>query len=348
MEKRVKKSFACANVANYQVNQEIVASHTPKMGDVAIFKVLLPNGAYILDQTGVKCDIFEDDYVMLAFGSRYATSQLEGYVPESPVTTCQLLGRGGVAGVLKSLNGTNKKVPSELLLVGYATNYYGEVINTIKAEELSLFSPLTVNTKVILSIGSTMDSGKTTTAAYLCGGLSKAGYKSAYIKLTGTAFPKDARFVHDRGADFATDFTQFGYPSTFLCEKEELLDLYQSLVNIAQATVAPDYIVVEIADGILQRETHMLLNDKRFMSTVHQVIFSCGDSLSVLSGLQVLEGMNIHPFAVSGLFTASDLLVQETKALVSKPILTLGDLLDGTAAHYLKQAEKTARKALAA
>ncbi len=348
MEKRIKKSFACSKVEQFQIDEALVSSYTPKMGDVGIFKVLKPNGGYILNPSGTNCDIFEDDYIMLAFGNRYATSQLEGYVPESPVSNCQLLGRGGVAGSLKSLSGVNKKVPSELKLVGYATNYYGEVINTIQKEELSLFSPLTINSKVILSIGSTMDSGKTTTAAYLCGGLSKAGYKTAYIKLTGTAFPKDAKFVYDRGADFAIDFTQFGYPSTFLCEKEELLDLYQSLVNIAQDAVAPDYIVVEIADGILQRETNMLLNDRRFMSSVHQVIFSCGDSLSVLSGLQVLDKMNIHPFAVAGLFTASDLLVAETKAMIDTPVLTLSDLLKGVSIQHLKTSVQLKSKAIAA
>jgi hypothetical protein len=139
----------------------------------------------------------------------------------------------------------------------------------------------------------------------------------------------------DRGADFVADFTAFGYPSTFLCEHNEILDLYQSLVNLAQAAVAPEYIVVEIADGILQRETLALLQDSRFMNTVHQVIFSCGDSMGVFSGLDFLKQLNIRPFAISGLFTASDLLISEVQNRLQVPILTLTDMLNGKAVECL-------------
>lgn len=336
MKNKVKKSFACAGVQQYQLNNTMVNTYTPKMGDVGIFRIVEANSSYIVDPQGINRNIFDEDVVILAFGNRYATSQIEGYVPDAPVQECHLLGRGGVAGVVKSLNATMRNEPSKLELLGYATDEQGKVINTIRRAELDAFNPLSIRSKVILSIGSSMDSGKTTTAAFLCGGLSAAGCTTAYLKLTGTAFPKDARFVYDRGADFIADFTHFGYPSTFMCEKDELLDLYQSLVNLTQQAAAPDYIVVEIADGILQRETALLLRDARFMNTVHNVIFSCGDSLGVFSGLRMLEDMNIQPFAVSGLFTASELLIEEVENTIALPVLRLADLLSGRALDYLE------------
>lgn len=339
MSNKIKKSFTCASVQHYILNENLVNSYIPKMGDVGIFRVLEANNSYVVDPQGINRNIFDGDMVMLAFGNRYATSQVEGYVPNAPVRECNLLGRGGVAGVLKSVNATMKSEVPVIELLGYATDKQGKVINTIRAEALDAFNPVLIRSKIILSIGSSMDSGKTTTAAYLCGGLSAAGYTSAYLKLTGTAFPKDARFVYDRGADFIADFTHFGYPSTFMCTHHELLNLYQSLVNIAQDAVAPDYIVIEIADGILQRETAMLLRDTQFMNTVHGVIFSCGDSLGVFSGLQMLENMNIQPFAVSGLFTASELLIEEVEAAIEIPVMRLADLLTGNVLHYIEANE---------
>lgn len=339
MSKKIKKSFACARVEQYNLNSEIVPFYTPQIGDVAIFQVMKGNGHYLVDENAINRDIFDGDMIMAAFGSRYATSQLEGYVPSQPIEYCHLLGRGGVAGELKSVSALMRKEPSQIKLLGYATDAAGKIINTIQYDQLESFSPLTIKSKVILSIGSSMDSGKTTTAAYLCGGLSAAGHKTAYLKLTGTAFPKDGRFVYDRGADFVADFTHFGYPSTFLCDYKELLDLYQSLINLAQEAIDPEYIVVEIADGILQRETAMFLKDSRFMNTVHDVILSCGDSLGVMSALNILENMNIRPFAISGLFTASDLLVEEVKPLVNFPVLKLNDLLNGTALDYLQKVQ---------
>jgi hypothetical protein len=336
MSNRIKASFVCRKVEDYTINQELVASYTPKAGDVAIFKVIEANGSYIVGKDKLNTTLFNGDTIMLAFGSRYATSQLEGYVPNSPVQTCHLLGRGGVAGVLKSLNSKMRSEPPQLEVVGYACNAHGNIINTIEQDKLASFDPMQIKSKIILSIGSSMDSGKTTTAAYLCGGLNKAEHKVAYLKLTGTAFPKDARFVYDRGANYVADFSHFGYPSTFMFEKNELLDLYQSLVNLAQQAVSPEFIVIEIADGLLQRETAMLLQDEAFMSSVHSVIFSCGDSLGVFSGLQMLEKLGIEPFAISGLFTASDLLIEEVEQQLSVPVLRLSQLLDGEALDCLK------------
>jgi hypothetical protein len=271
--------------------------------------------------------LFDGDLVMLAFGGRYATNQFEGYVPESPVRQCHLLGRGGVAGILTSKNATFKTVPAQLELVGYAVGRGGSVLNTIRWKALDDFNRFNIRAKVILSVGSSMDSGKTTSAAWLCGGLRAAGKRVAYLKLTGTTFPKDAALNLDRGAHFAADFSEFGFPSTYLLDKETLLNLYQSLVNMACDEGRAEYVVMEIADGLLQRETAMLLGDPHFRSTVHATLFSAGDSLGVLSGLQILEEWGIRPFAVSGLFTASELLIREVSDRVKAPVLRLADLL---------------------
>ncbi len=327
MEKRIKKSLICSAVNDFCFNRLIIGEHTPKAGDVGIFQVLNDTGAYIMDKQGIATKIFAGDYIMLAFGNRYATNQFEGYVPECPTRVCHLLGRGGVAGVLKSQNATFRQVPAEIELVGYACDLAtSEVLNTVQLDALTRFNPDSIRTKVVLSVGSSMDSGKTTSAAYLCKGLSDAGKRVAYIKLTGTVFPKDAQLNFDLGAGFVTDFSHFGFPSTYLCSEQELLDLYQSLHDLAHEAIEADYIVLEIADGLLQRETRMLLQNRAFMRSVHGVMLSCGDSLGVLSGLDLLKKWHCEPFAVSGLFTASELLVREVQEMSDKPILNLKEL----------------------
>lgn len=336
MKSNIKKALICKEVQSFNVNESLVTTHTPKAGDVGIFKVLPDSSGYVMNENGIACPIFEGDLLLLAFGSRYATNQFEGYVPESPTLRCQLLGRGGVAGLLRSSNANFKVIPPELELIGYATDGDGQVISTIQENKLDRFNAAYTRTKVILSVGSSMDSGKTTTAAWLCGGLKRSGYQVAYLKLTGTAFPKDAMLALSRGADYANDFSCFGYPSTYLLDKETLLNLYQSLVNLACDAVDPDYIVIEIADGLLQRETNLLLKNREFMSTVHSIILSCGDSLGVLSGLSLLKDIAFPPFAVSGLFTASELLIDEVQRYTETPILNLNSLLTGQATQLLE------------
>lgn len=341
MQSDIKKALTCQRILAFNLNTDLTATHTPKMGDVGIFRVVQANGGYIMDTRKIASQLFDGDLVMLAFGSRYATNQYEGYVPQEPVRQCQLLGRGGVAGLLRSKNATFRTVPAQLELVGYATGHGGVVLNTVQHHALDMFNPFNIRAKVILSVGSSMDSGKTTSAAWLCGGLRAAGKRVAYLKLTGTAFPKDAALNRDRGAHFAADFSDFGFPSTYLLDLETMLDLYQSLVNLACDEGKAEYIVMEIADGLLQRETAMLLDDPGFRSTVHATLFSAGDSLGVLSGLQLLADWGIRPFAVSGLFTASELLIREVEDRIAVPVLRLNDLLTARATEggILKEEE---------
>lgn len=331
--KDIKKSISAKSVNRYQINQDIILTHQPKVGDVAIFEVVKV-GLHTTLQSPQASNIylFEGDLIMGTFGNRYATQVLEGLVPDSPTVQLQMLGKGGVVGLAKSANKkTEEKGFTELRLVGYATDIYtNEVLNTIQiaANQSKVNKFKSHSSKIIISIGSAMDSGKTTTAGYLCGGLKRSGFSTAYIKLTGTVFAKDCTFAKSRGADISIDFSSLGYPSTYLCSLDELMDIYYQLIQMVQQLKSIDYIVIEIADGLLQRETQMLLTSSDFMKNVDKVIFSAGDSLGILGGLRILRKWDIFPFAVSGLFTVSPLLVEEVQAVVDVPILTLEEILE--------------------
>ena len=325
----IKKAIICKDVEEFNINSSIKKTHVPKAGDVAVFKVL-STGKHdaIQGVNGNNTYIFEGDYVMLAFGTRYATGQFEGYVPEGYLPRYQILGKGGAVGRLESMNVKLRKVgATDLRLVGYATNTEGKVINTkyMNKSEVT-FNPKTIRTpKIILSIGASMDSGKTTTAGYLCRGIMLAKKKVAFIKLTGTVMSKDKSFVRDCGAKIALDFSNAGFPSTYLCDEQEMLNLYEYLLQMTEV-IDPDYIVMEIADGLFQRETAMLLRHKAFMSTISGVMFSCGDSLSAMHGIKLLEDLNQNILGICGLFTISPLLVSEVQEESHYPVFTLSDL----------------------
>lgn len=325
----IKKSLICKNIEQYAIDTALADNYLPVAGDVALFKVIcLGKHTRVSDETGRNRLILPGDYLLCAFGNRYATNQIEGYVPDSIQSVYHMLGQGGVVGIVKSLfKPIEKQGPTTLQLIGYATNENGEVLNTKQAFEdnIRYLKPVGLQSKVILSVGTSMDSGKTTTAGYLCRGLSRAGYKTAYMKLTGTVFYKDPEFAVDCGANLAIDFSHFGFPSTYMCSETELLQLYYNLLKKLEPE-SPDFIVIEIADGLLQRETAMLLRNERFMETVFDVIFSAGDSMGLLYGLQWLKKLGITPFAVGGCFTISPLLMQEVREHVNVNILPLDQL----------------------
>lgn len=348
MQVSIKKSIICKDIDLEQciVNENKTHYHIPSAGDVAVFKVVsIGKHKQIQSDSKRNVMILPGDHIMAAFGTRYATSQFEGYLPTNCVREFHILGAGGTIGIIHSMHASlADKGPTVLRIVGYVTDHAGRVINTKK--QAGTLTPFTgasaTHSKIILSIGSSMDSGKTTTAAYLSRGLVNQGNQVAFIKLTGTVYTKDTDLVSDCGAQFATDFSAFGFPSTYMCSEQELLNLFESLMRKATLN-APDVVVIEIADGILQRETKMLLKNKAFMSLVDHVVFSCGDSLSALSGIKILEDMGIYPSALSGLFTASPLLIEEVKESTTIPVLTIEQLMSGS---HLRHFESPILKSL--
>lgn len=344
MEKRIKKSYICRNVDRFDIDSMLAETQIPKVGDVAVFEVIsLGKHLNMQDENKRICSIYPGDQIMAAFGTRYATEQFEGYVPTRVLNEYNILGAGGTVGVIHS---THSKFatcgPTRLKMVGYAVDRKGSIINTkwIKNQLLKPYNgEIQSLTRIILSVGSSMDSGKTTTAAYLVRGLKKMNMNVGFIKLTGTVYTKDCDLVYDNGADTVTDFGDLGFPSTYMCCEQELLSLYEALlINIDAENM--DYVVVEIADGIYQRETEMLLRNQKFMSGIDGVIFSAGDSLSAVQGIKALQEINITPIALCGLFTASPLLMLEAKSKVNTPIFTLEGMANGDCITLIEEPYK--------
>lgn len=328
---RIKKTFSCAKINYHSISSNLNSIYVPKIGDVALFEVL-EIGKHKTVQLSDKrnATILEGDMILASFANRYATAQFEGYIPENPTEILDILGAGGAIGLVKSKNSAFQDIePTKLRLVGYAMSEKNEVVNTIyyHTEKQSFRGEVPNKAKVILSVGSTMDSGKTKTAAFLARGLKQNNKKVVFIKLTGTCYSKDKDLVYDCGADLAIDFVDAGYPSTYKISKPDLMDLYQTLLD-QLIEFEPEYIVMEIADGLVQLETETLLNDRLFMQTIKHIVLSCGDSLAAFWGIDFLEKVGRKPSIISGRFTMSPLLIEEVEKRVSIPVKTIEELMD--------------------
>lgn len=326
----IKKSIICQFLKQeYEICTSIIRQYQPKSGDLAVFEVLeLGKHPSIQGLNGNNTYIFPGDTIMMAFGNRYATEQFEGYIPRGYREEYHILGKGGAVGVVASMHYKMElRGPTTLRLIGYVCDpTTGAVLNTKKlAGKLLPFNPDKPRPyRTILSLGTGMDSGKTTTAGYLARGLMLANQTVAYIKLTGTVYTKDRSFVRDCGATCAVDFSSVGFPSTYMTKPTELLNLYETLLQKVEEEAQPDFVIIEIADGLLQRETTFLLKNKDFQKTIDHIALSSVDSMGILQGIQWLrKNIKRYPDFLSGLFTAAPLLIKEAKRHTRIPILTL-------------------------
>jgi hypothetical protein len=79
--------------------------------------------------------------------------------------------------------------------------------------------------------------------------------------------------------------------------------------------------VVELADGINQRETAMLLSSPEVASRIHRFIFCASDAFGAVGGLRVLnDTFGLVPDALSGVCSGSPLHIREIAEFTDIPV----------------------------
>ena len=147
----------------------------------------------------------------------------------------------------------------------------------------------------------------------------------------------------DAGAEKVLDFSDYGCPSTYRVSMRKLLRLVRTIHSHMLAE-APEYVVYEIADGIFQRETALLLASEEFKKYVDYVMFAGVDSMSAESGKRVLEQRGYRLLGFSGVISASQLGRKEVQAATGMPCLSSSELSSGGIVTLLQQAKDRVRK----
>ncbi len=125
--------------------------------------------------------------------------------------------------------------------------------------------------------------------------------------------------MNDAGAGIYNDFTYLGYPSTYMLGEEELLRIFNDL-DLKFANNPRNFWVVEVADGLLQRETAMLLASPEVKDRIHRLVFCASDAFGAIGGLHVLEDLyQLYPDAISGIVASSPLGIRELNDYTKVP-----------------------------
>ena len=321
-ETAMRIPYALRHVPRNRFASLLPVLESPHSGDIALAKLeKIGKNTRLELAEGRAAHLHEGDTLAVVFGNRYATEQFEGYA-RADGDACDLLSMAGVCGLVKSKHAEVSQ-PSKLRLLGTLADTEGRPLHlrdyALKPVEIARLP------RIAVVCGSSMDAGKTHTAMSLIVGLRANGQRVAGIKLTGTASGRDTWNLLDAGAVRALDFGDGGLCSTYLCSLEELLSLWDLLLGHATATEA-DWVVVEIADGLLQRETSALLQCESFTSKVNAWLFATRDPLGAVGGMSILRDWGIEPLAISGVVSMSPLASQEIENATGIRCLTARDL----------------------
>jgi hypothetical protein len=304
----------------------------PSAGDIVLARVTQVGKHTKLEGPGSRRQaLFVGDEILVAYGHRYAPDQFLAEVPDN-LDRCHLVAAGGMAARATARH-AGVGAPTVIEPIGLLADAHG-VLNLARLAPRRVtpdVGGLPGRPPVIAVLGTSMNSGKSTTLGCLVNGLAAAGLEVAAGKATGTGSGNDPLLFADAGAARVLDFTDFGYPSTFRLDYDQVRGLLGSLVG-ALAEESTDVVVVEIADGLYQGETRRLLSDPVFHRLVDRVVFSAADALGATAGVEVLRQAGLRPAAVSGLLTASPLAAREAAAVIDLPVLDTYSLCDPTVA----------------
>jgi hypothetical protein len=313
---------------------------TPRAGDLVLARVdAIGHHSTLQLPSGRRKTLFPGDEIVVAYGNRYAPNQFEAIVPKT-LGPCQLVAAGGVAGKALSWHARVTRGPTQITPIGLLAGPNGEPVSLRDYALPPIDSILAPAPPVLAVVGTAMDSGKTTTCAHLVRGLTLAGLRAGFAKVTGTGSGGDTWLLADAGANPVLDFTDAGLVSTYLVPPDEIAQVFVTLVgHLAHAGV--DVVVIEVADGVLQMETAALLESPAFRGAVHGVLFAACDAMGALAGERWLRSRGLPILALSGLLTAAPLQRAESSIATGLPAFSRTDLArPNTAIEVLSIAER--------
>lgn len=300
----------------------------PEAGDVVFGKVRrIGHHSSLENVSGRIHTIHNGTKALFVFGNRYAPDHYEGIIPDEFVREVDLLARSGMIGQVQTKNAMLKD-PTRVRIQGYLMDKDGNPVNTRNYPKIKdpASGPKKGKAKLILVVGTAMNSGKSLAAAACCRSLHQMGYTVNGCKMTGTASLQDILHMNDSGAKEFADFTYMGHPSSYMLSKDELMNVFRTLDG-KYGSNQKNFLVVEFADGINQRETAMLLDCPEVVGRVHKLIFCAADALGAVGGLHILKTkFNLIPDAISGLCSSSPLHIRELNNFTDAPVFNGADL----------------------
>lgn len=330
---RAKRAFTTRRVPQEDLLTLVSGPLRPRSGDLVLAEVTRLGNHRRLEMTnGRRSNLYLGDEVVVAYGNRYATDQFESYVPADLGRT-HLVASGGVASTVASKS-ADVRTATDIKPLGLLGDARGRPINLSTYGIAPIEQPES-RPPTLAVVGTSMNSGKTTTINRLVVGLRDAGHLPGVTKVTGTGSGGDFWVMLDAGAHAMLDFTDAGLPSTFGTDLAVLEATTSRLIDHLVGSGCGS-ILVEVADGLLQHETSHLLRSQSFRERIDGVIFAAGDAMGALGGLATIEAMGIPVVAIAGRLTRSGLAVSEVRAERGDiPIMTLANLSDPEMASSL-------------
>lgn len=313
------------------------------MGTVLAVEVLEDKSIYneLELPSGRMSKLKKGDKLAVALGQRMALKGFVGRLPETlyPDDVIHLLNFGGVAGECISANTKEVGDPLRIRVLG------GIVRDGVQLNiaQKALFKPkdkMESDIPLIITTGTSMDSGKTTVATEITKSLVRMGMKLAGAKLTGVGALRDLYKMGDYGVFNAVSFVDAGITSTANIDDETMINFARGAIDYLSAD-EPDAIIIEFGDGLMGKYgVDAILRTPEIQKNVRLHIGCAGDPVGALGLVRGCKEIGLPIDIMSGPVTdnmvGKTILREELGIMVYNAFNPTNEWIDLVISRWLK------------
>lgn len=296
-------------------------------GDYVVGEVIETSPARSIElSTGRMIEVSVGDLIVGAFGHREATLESVGSWRDIPGdNSMHAMTAAGLIGKVTSrspfvgepihlayrghvLRGGNKVTMHDFVDPNAADR---SADPSVPSDAATLRCPL------VLLVGTSMSSGKTTSAKVIIRRLKRMGLRVTGAKFTGAGRYRDILSMSDAGADFIFDFVDAGLPST-VCEVSVYRRALENLIGRIAET-APDVLVAEAGASPIEPYNGQTAVDG-LDGGKRMTVLCASDPYSVIG---VTQGFGFSPDLVTGVCTSTAAGVRVVRGLTPATALNL-------------------------
>jgi hypothetical protein len=314
--RRAVWSLATRQVARNQPFTISCQAFAPRAGDLVLARLDATGQPRDLQmQGGRRRTLILGDEVVAVYGDCCVPGEFQAVVPRT-IGPCHLVTSGGVAGKMTASHG---RKPALITPIGYLLHVNGERATVADAARELLAEPAPPARITVVLVGTGAKSGVGSAAAFLARGISRAGLRVCYARVSSSAADLDTWLLHDAGANPVLDFSDMGRVSTAGLCPAELERIFNSLCGHLARSGA-DAALIEIGDGLLQPETAKLLDSQALRSVADGVLLAASDAMGAAAGVSWLARRGLPVTGLCGTMTAAPL--QGTEATAATGVLS--------------------------
>ena len=320
-----------------------------EMGTVLAVQVLEDKSIYneLELPTGRMSKLKKGDILAVALGNRMALQGFVGHLPKSLKVddVIHLLNFGGVAGVCTSANVQEVGEPLRVRVLGGIARK-GKLLNIGQAAKFKPVQNLKSDVPLIITTGTSMDSGKTTVAIEITKTLTRMGMKLAGAKLTGVGAHRDLYKMQDYGVYEAVSFTDCGITSTANMPDAQMVEVAKGAISHLSKS-KPDAIMVEFGDGLMGRYgVNAILQDAQIQNNVRFHIGCARDPVGAIGLANGCAEIGLPLDVISGPVTdnqvGKDILKEKLGILTYNAFKPSNEWLDLAIARWATEYQKNA------